>query len=162
MALFRSARRGDRAIGWRDWLVAYGAVWTLPVPVGLTVAIIAMLWRWPFETMGWPVAADAASAYVFGLGMVMIFVPAFSWLGLLLSVPVVWLVMRLGLGGWASYAMGGGAMGAVSAGALGGMALPAPVALGVLSALALRITLRWMRPELFNPAHNGHSGTAAT
>ena len=146
MAALRSARRGDRAMTLRDWLTSYGATWLLPIPVGLAMAILAILWRWPFETLGWAIPADEASAYVFGVGMVVIFVPAFSWLGLIISVPLVWLVLRLGCGGWLSFGLGGAASGRLAAAMLGGMAAPVPVGIGVLSGLAFWSILRWLRP----------------
>lgn len=151
MAALRSARRGDRAIGIRDWLTSYGATWLLPVPIGLAMMILAILWRWPFEALGWAIPADAASAYVFGAGMVVIFVPAFSWLGLIVSVPAVWLVLRLGFGGWLSFALGGATAGMLAAVMLGGMAAPVPVSIGVLSALALRRVLLWLQPAALVP-----------
>ncbi len=155
MALFRSARRGDRLLTWRDWLAAYGAVWVLPVPLGLGMLILAVLWRWPFEALGWAIPADAPSAYIFGLGIVAVFIPGFSWLGLVVSVPLVWLVLRLGLGGWLSFALGGAAVGLLAAAMLGGMAAFAPVGIGVLSALAFRQMLRWLRPAVLNPCATG-------
>jgi hypothetical protein len=146
MALLRSAPRGDKALGVRDWLAAYGAIWILPVPLGLVMVMLSILWRWPFEALGWPIPADTVSAYAFGIGMVVIFVPGFSWLGLIVSVPVVWLMLRLGLGGWLCFAIAGAVAGLLAAAMLGGMAVLAPVGVGMLSALAFRRMLHWLRP----------------
>ena len=154
MAVFRSAGQGDRALRWRDWLVGYGATWVLPVPVGLIMTVVAILYRWPFDALGRDIPVEPVASYAFGLGMVLMMLPMFSWLGLLLSVPIVWVVLRLGLGGWLSFAIGGGTTGALAAAALGDMAAPVPMGVGVLSALFFRQILRWLRPEAFAPGKN--------
>ena len=154
MAALRSARGGDRSLRWRDWLAGYGATWVLPVPIGLAVAVLAMLYRVPFEALGLAIPAETVASYAFGLGMVMMMMPMFSWLGLVLSVPIVWAVLRMGLGGWLSFGIGGGATGALAAAALGGMAAPVPIGVGVLSGLFFRQMLRWLRPEALAPEKN--------
>jgi len=150
MAALRSAIRGDRVLAWRDWLTGYAAIWVLPIPLGLAMAFGSLLYRWPFEALGRAIPADGPTSYVFGLGMVLVFVPAFSWIGLILSVPVVWAAMRLGLGGWLVFALGGAASGALAGALLGGMAPFVPMGIGVLSALAFHRILRWLCPRGFD------------
>lgn len=152
MAALRSAPRGDRVLTWRDWLTGYGAAWLLPVPLGLMMVLVSILWRWPFEALDRPIPLDGPTSYVFGLGMVVIFVPMLSWIGLVLSAPLVWGVMRAGIGGWISFALGGAACALLAAAMLDGMTPAVPVAIGVLSALAFRAILRWLRPAAFDPA----------
>ncbi len=152
MAILRSSRKGDRALTWSNWLFAYLILWVLPVPVGIFLSAIAMLWRWFFEIWGAAIPAEAVFSAIFGLGVFLIMMPMFSWIGMALSFPVVWLVLRLGLGGWLSFVLGGAAMALAAAALLGGMAPEVPMALGVMSALVLRWMLGRRCPELFDTA----------
>lgn len=135
-----------------NWLFAYLILWVLPVPVGILLSAIAMLWRWVFEIWGVAIPAEVAFSAIFGVGVFLIMMPVFSWIGMALSVPVVWLVLRLGLGGWLSFALGGVAMALAAATLLGGMAPEIPVALGIVSALVLRWMLGRRSPEMFDTA----------
>jgi len=151
MALLRSARHGQRALTWSNWLFAYLILWTLPFPVGIVLSTLAMVWRWPFEALGTAIPAETVVSVIFGIGVFLIMMPFVSWIGLLLSFPIVWLVLRLGLAGWLSFILGGIAMGWAAAAILGGMAPEIPMALGVMTALVMRWMLRQRSPEIFIP-----------
>lgn len=154
MAALHSAHRGDRALSWRDWCAGYGATWVLPAPLGLAMLVLPILYQWPFQMLGWPVPAQEPVSYVFGLGWVILFSPMLTWIGLLISVPVVWATLRLGLGGWLVFLIGGGAVGALSANILDGMHALFPALIGALSGYICRLVLKWLRPEVFDPEKN--------
>ena len=158
MVLFRSARRGDRAMTWRDWFKAYALIWLLPVPAGIIFSAVAVLLRLPFELLEAEIPAESAISVIFGLGVFLILTPIFSWIGLFLSLPIVWLVLRLGLGGWVTFALGGVLAAAMSSVALGGMAVEIPIVFGVLSALTFRWMLLRRTPEVFVPGATQRKG----
>ncbi|MFN7003784.1 MAG: hypothetical protein ACK4NW_10185 [Roseinatronobacter sp.] len=158
MALLRSARRGDRALKWSDWLIAYVILWASPVPLGISLSALAALWRWPFEALGASIPAESIVSVIFGIGVFLIMMPVFSWIGMVLSFPVLWLVLRFGLGGWLSFVLGGIAMAWAAAALLGGMAPEIPIVLGVLSALALRWMLAQRSPWIFQPLSGTKEG----
>lgn len=160
MAVFRSARRGDRAMGWRDWALGYLITWTMPLSIGLVLALFATLWRMPFEKLGMAVPLETPVSLVLFIGTFLLMVPVFSWLGLLFSLPFVWLVLRLGLGGWMVFLLGGFSMGLLGAAALGGMAPEFPVAVGILSAFGYRWLLVRRHPGIFHPTGQPDAGAA--
>ena len=149
MAWLRSARHGNRALSWSDWLMAYLIIWALPIVVGIALSALAILWRWPFEALDRPIPLETIVSVIFGFGVFLIMMPIFSWIGLILSWPIVWLVLRLGLGGWLSFFLGGLLIALLAAAALGGMAPEIPMVLGVLTALTLRWMLGRRNPEIF-------------
>jgi hypothetical protein len=150
MAALASAVRGDRLMTLRDWLVSYGAAWIMPVPVGLAMLVLPTLYRWPFEVLGRAIPAENLVALIFGTGWIVLFAPMLPWIGLCLSVPLVWFVLRVGLGGWAVFALGGGAVGAVSGQILDGMHPLFPALIGSATALCARMILTWVRPTIFD------------
>lgn len=158
MAVLRSARFGNRALTWSNWLFAYLILWALPIPVGIVLSTLAMVWRWPFEALGAPIPAETAVSVIFGFGVFLIMMPFVSWIGMVLSFPIVWLVLRFGLGGWLSFLLGGLVMAWAAAGILGGMSPEIPMVLGVLSALVLRWMLGQRSPWILVPGHQPESG----
>ena len=134
-----------------DWVLASLAVWLGALLLG--VAVIA------FATgvsallgMGAP-EDDAAHPLValFVTGYILLFSPMFSWLGIILALPAVWLLLRGGAGGWASFALLG-----AGAGTLAGLLIPGFLTLmaslfGTLAALVFRWVLALRRPEVFSP-----------
>jgi len=154
MAAFYSAGRGERALTWRDWLAGYAATWIVPVPLGLMMLVLPLLYMWPFEALGWPIPAHDPVSYVFGLGWVVLFTPMLSWIGILISVPIVWSVLRMGLGGWVNFLFGGALMGALAASMLDGMHALFPALVGAFSGVICRIVFCWLRPEVFDPEQN--------
>ncbi len=151
MPLLRSARNGDRILTWRDWMKAYAIIWLLPVPVGIVLSAFAILLRLPFELLQADIPAETAISVVFGLGVFLILMPIFSWIGLILSFPLVWLALRLGIGGWVSFALGGVLTALISSVALGGLTPEIPITFGILSALTFRWLLLRRTPEIFVP-----------
>lgn len=157
MAALYSARRGDRGLTWRDWLAGYAATWILPVPLGLLMLVLPVLYMWPFDALGWPIPAQEPVSYIFGLGWVVLFTPMLSWIGLLISAPLVWAVLRLGLGGWVNFLLGGALAGALAASFLDGMHALFPASVGAVSGVTCRLVFNWLRPEVFDQEQNfGH------
>ncbi|MCC5962186.1 MAG: hypothetical protein JJU09_03575 [Rhodobacteraceae bacterium] len=152
MAAFRSTRRGDRHLRWHDWLIGYGVVWLAPVLLGLLMVLPFLPCSWLSEAIGRKPPRSDALAQLAGHGMVVALMPMLTWLGLLPSAPLVWLVMRRGLGGWMSFALGGVACALLAARMLEGIPPAIPVGTGLVSALALRAVLGRRRPEAFIPA----------
>ncbi|WP_071797621.1 hypothetical protein [Natronohydrobacter thiooxidans] len=159
MALLRSASSGHRAVTWSNWLFAYLILWALPIPVGISLSAFAMLWRWSFEALGASIPAETVISVIFGIGVFLIMMPVFSWIGLVISFPIVWLVLRLGLGGWLSFILGGSVTGWAAAGVLGGMAPEIPIVLGVVTALVLRWMLGKRAPGVFTPDRRAGDGS---
>ncbi len=149
MAVLRSAARGNRALRWGDWIFAYLTLWIAPLLLGMLLSALAILWRAPFKASGAAVPAEKIIAAVLGGGVFLMMIPVFSWIGLIISFPVVWLVLRAGLGGWLSFALGGIAMALLASAMLGGMAPEIPIVFGVISAVALRWILHRRCPEAF-------------
>ncbi len=158
MALFRSARRGDRVMTTRNWIRAYALIWLLPVPLGIILSAFAVLLRLPFELLEAEISAETAISVIFGLGVFLILMPIFSWTGLVLSFPILWLVLRLGLGGLVTFALGGVLAATMSSVALGGMAIEIPIVFGILSALTFRWLLLRRTPEIFVPSAMQQNG----
>ncbi len=158
MALLRSVRKGTRAVTWRDWVFAYLTLWAAPLLVGMALSALAILWRWPFDAMGTDVPAEDTISAMLGLGLFLMMVPVFSWIGLVISFPVVWLVLKLGLGGWLSFALGGVAMALAASAMIGGMAPEIPMVTGVLSAMALRWLLKRRKPDVFDLSRDNGAG----
>lgn len=98
MAAWFSRPGGDRMIRWRDWAVAAVAVWLGAIPAGLMVLIVAYPLSAAFNLTGSEtVAIPLAALYV--VGYLLFFSPLLSWAGILLALPLAWLLLRRGIGG---------------------------------------------------------------
>ena len=149
MAVLRSAPGGNRLPGARLWIIAYVGAWIAPMPIGLAMVGLPLLFLWPFEALGVTPPFESIVKLVFGIGWLVLFAPALSWMGLILSVPIVWVLLRLGYGGWVMFGLAGMGIGALVASMIGGMHPLAPTLLGAGSALIFRLLLSWMRPDVF-------------
>ena len=134
-----------------DWLLASLTVWLGAMVLGAAVTALAT-WLSALMGLGRP---DEETAHplllLFLTGYILLFSPLFSWLGLVLALPAVWLLLRKGAGGWASFALLG-----AGAGTLAGLLIPGFLTLmaslfGLLAALAFRWVLALRRPEVFSP-----------
>lgn len=149
MALFASSARGTDHFSWRDWAVAYLSAWLAPVPLGVALLVVPLLVLWAFEALGVAAPFEDAISLAFGIGWVVMFAPMLTWVGLVIAAPVVWLVLRLGWGGWVSFVLGGVGAGYIAAALVGGMAPLIPTASGAVIAVILRAILGWLRPAVF-------------
>ncbi len=151
MAAVRSARGGDRYLCWHDWVIGWGVVWLLPVPLGGLMLSSFLFWGWLSEGLDRTLPFGDALANLAQTGMVVALMPMLSWLGLLPLMPMVWLALRLGFGGWVSFALGGIGCGLLADLVLVGYPPAIPLGAGLASALALRALLGWRRPAAFDP-----------
>ncbi len=147
MSFWRSARDGRRATAPRDWIAVSLVTWIAPIPLGLIMLGVPVMLMWLLESLS--LATPSAVSLTFGLGWIVLFAPALSWLGLVLALPAIWLILRNGWGGWGSFAMGGLAIGWVAAGLLDGMHAVAPMAFGLFHGLIWRLAMGLLRPEVF-------------
>ena len=107
MAVLRSAPGGNRLPSARLWIVAYVGAWIAPMPIGLAMVGVPLFFLWAFEALGVTPPLESVVKLVFGIGWLVLFAPALSWMGLLLSIPIVWVLLRLGYGGRALFALCG-------------------------------------------------------
>jgi hypothetical protein len=153
--MLASAPQGQRAFGLRDWAVAYVVTWIWPAPVGLILLAVPLLVAWALRWMDVTLGHDSGLMLVFGLGWVLFFAPLVTWVGLILSLPLVWAALRFGRAGWITFVLGGALTGWMAAGLIGGMAPVAPILFAVLSALVLRLLMGMMQPTAFLVKKNG-------
>ena len=147
MALWRSVPGGDARIGWRGWTLAALAVWLVPLPLGLAVLGLAHL----AEALG--LSNDGAGmhplAVVHVLGFILLFSVTLSWLGVLIALLPAWALLRLGWGGWASFAALGLVAGAAAGSLLHGFVPGLGPAHGLFAALFFRWIIYRIAPGIF-------------
>ena len=152
MAAWGSAGGRDVRLRFWDWLLASLAVWLGALVLGAAMVALGMALS---ALMGLGAPEDDRAhplMLLFVTGYIFLFSPVFSWLGILLALPAVWLLLRWGAGGWASFALLG-----AGAGTLAGLLIPGFLTLmaslfGLLAALAFRWVLARRRPEIFHAA----------
>ena len=151
MAAWASAGGEESRLRLSDWLLASLAVWLGAVVLGAAMVALGTALS-ALMGLGAP-EDDGAHPLValFVTGYILLFSPMFSWLGIILALPAVWLLLRGGAGGWASFALLG-----AGAGTLAGLLIPGFLTLmaslfGLLAALAFRWVLALRRPEVFSP-----------
>jgi hypothetical protein len=83
------------------------------------------------------------------LATALIISPAFTWIGLAVSLPAVLGLLARGWFGWLPALLTGGLAGAIAAALLGGAGSAVGPSLGILGAILFRSVLRARRPELF-------------
>ena len=141
-AAIRTTPRGDRAMGFAPWLVGLPAAWLAPPFLGLAVLLpLGLLDRLigPIPTL----SAMGGSA-----ALVMLSMPvAALWL-----VPlalVTWLLLRMGVAGWASLLITGAACGGAVILMIPGTSALFGMMMGSLNGLVLWFVFSRMRPEIF-------------
>ena len=133
------------ATGWRVWAWAYLAAWAVPPAIGALLVAVYL-----------PVAAvlpgDRAEGLLLGLYMgatALLISPAFSWIGLLLSVLPMLALAAAGWLGWVPALACGALSGWAAAALLGGIdSLTGPL-YGLAAAAILRGTLQRLHPSMF-------------
>jgi hypothetical protein len=116
----------------RDWTIAALVGWFWSVPLGLLAWLGAV-------ALG-PVASEAA-LWMIGGALALVFAPAFSWVGLVIAMPLAILAARHGRLGVAS-ALGIGALaGTLSGAILGGMSILFTAGFGTIAMGAVLATL---------------------
>lgn len=151
MAMLASARGGQRLLGWRDWLAALLVVWIAPALLGAGLVGLGMLFGGPEFREAADAGASQALIVLFLLGYVLLFSPVLSWIGLLIALPLVWMLLRFGLAGWLNMASMGAIAGLLAAGAVQGFHPLLPMVFGTLAALGFRAMLRARKPQAFTP-----------
>ena len=145
MSALRCAPGAHRALALRDWILGYSVAWLAPAGVGLILAglygVMALLTPGP----GW-VALHFAS---YMLATALVISPAFSWIGLALSLPLVIWLMGRGRFGWLSALACGLLTGEVAAAIMGGLGSFVAGGFGMMAALTLWAVLWLRRPDLF-------------
>ena len=149
MTAWRSAPGRERKLTFADWAIASVAVWLGALPLGAALVALSMAISAVLD-LGAPDEGAHPLILPFVIGYILFFSPMFSWIGLLLALPLVWLLLRKGAGGWSSFAL----LGAV-AGTAAGLMIPGFVTLlaaihGTLAALAFRWILKIRQPEVFS------------
>ena len=122
-----------------DWAIAFGLAWLGPAVIGAPLL------------MGTGYLIEAAGIDVLEVGMIgilLIYSPLFSWLGLLPGSLLLRLALRRGIGGWAMALIIGLALGWGLAGMLG----PLAWIMGSLESLIFWIGLRWRLRRRLRPA----------
>jgi len=140
--LWRSRPGGERAPGWRGWVLGLGAAWMAPPLIG-----IALLWL--LELTG---IAPGQNAVLRGLVvaaglMVWSMMFAAAWMAPL--ALVAWALLRAGLGGWLPFLLAGAVAGGLGILLLPGMEAAAGAGLGALNALILRAVFSLIVPAIF-------------
>lgn len=128
MSLWRS----DIAPAPRAWALAGLIGWFWSVPLGLALWLIAVV-------LG-QIQAELALLPMAG-ALVMLFAPAFSWVGLLIALPMAVGAARRGLFGPASALVIGALAGALAAWAIGGTSALLTAPFGAMTLAVLRATL---------------------
>lgn len=149
MAASRSARRGDRHLRWQHWLLAYGLAWLAVLLIGLV--LILPLLSYPLlgeEPGSIPPILDALSDLTPYGAVILHIIVMKAWV-FLPSLPVFWLAMRAGLGGWINFAFLGLGYGSLLVVMIDGMPLDISAGIGLVGALVLRVMLGYERPEAF-------------
>lgn len=150
MSAFRSAPRGDRLVGWRDWAAGLVLAWVAPAAMGLAVLGLALaLGRSgaPVE----PVRGASMLLSLHGAGWLMLVSPLLSWLGLVLLVGPAWVLLRLGLAGWVNMAAAGMAAGALAGGTIPGFVPEVAALFGAAGGAILRMVWGWTVPAALVP-----------
>ena len=132
MTLWRSGAAPD----WRDWAFAGMIGWFWSVPVGLVL--------WGVAVAVGQMSAEAALIPM-AASLFLLFAPAFSWLGLVLALPVAVAAARRGLFGPASAALIGATAGGMAAGILGGTDARVVAAFGAVTLVLIWAALRLIR-----------------
>jgi len=126
--VWRTDEAAGRAITWGQWTAALLIALLVPVPAGLLmVHVIAPLL---------PSAATGPVELAF-LGVLLVYSPALSWVGLVPGALLLRRALRRGVGGWATALVLGLILGTVLANWLGALAWM----LGTVQALIFWIAL---------------------
>ena len=149
MAMWRSRAGGNRDASWKDWAIASVTVWLAPVFLGVAVLALAYAISTAVGATGSSSEALHPVLALFLAGYVLVFSPMFSWAGLLVAIVPAWALLRLGLGGWASFLALGLVAGALAGGLFQGFSAAMGAGFGGLAALAFRRILSALKPEIF-------------
>lgn len=148
MAAWRSRPKGDQLTSWKDWAIASVAVWLGAAPIGLILLALAYLLSAVLGLSSDPEAAHPL-AVLYILGFVLFFSPVMAWAGVLVALGPAWWLLRLGAGGWASFAALGLGAGALGGSFFQGFAPGIAAMHGLLAGLAFRWVLFRLRPAIF-------------
>lgn len=148
MPAWRSRPEGNRQTLWLDWALPAVLVWLAPLPIGGVVVLANYLLSMAF---GLATSGEAAHplAVTFFLGYVLFFSPMLSWAGVLVALAPAWVLLRLGLGGWASFMFVGLMAGAMAGSFFQGFHFAASAAYGMFAALAFRWLMMRRNPAIF-------------
>lgn len=153
MRLWRSAHNGQRALNLRDWVAVSVLTWLTPIPLGLLLIAVARVSIFGASVLGG--TSPSVVATVYATGLIVVYIPFLSWIGLIPALPIVWLALRLGLGGWGSFALGGMGIGWFLAGIPDGVPPYPLMAAGMFHALIWRWMMGRFRPAAFEPVPIG-------
>lgn len=141
----------------RSWLIAAGVAWIAAPVLGLVLLALGTLALGLVQTGARPSAAATALGWVYGAGFALVWTPMFSWIGMVLAMPLAMRLVRGGRVGLAGFALLGLAVGALCgagiAAAAGGTAVGVWAGFGALAglvgALVFRSALFRLEPEIF-------------
>ena len=138
MSALRSAPRGHAIAGWGAVAIAFAAAWVAPVlPGALMLGLAPRL-----------LSGDLALAAM-AIGTAFVFSPLYSWIGLVIALPMVVGLMSQGRFGWAMALAAGLAAGVLATPLVGGLGpLVAPM-MGAAMLSVLHAVLRAARPAAF-------------
>jgi len=141
----------------RSWLIAAGVAWLAAPVLGLVLLALGTLALGLVQTGAQPSTAARVLGWVYGAGFALVWTPMFSWIGMVLAVPLAMRLVRAGRVGLAGFALLGLAVGALCGAGLtaaaGGTAVGFWAGFGALAGLVAALPFRWalfrLEPEIF-------------
>ena len=144
MSVLSSEPRAHRTLRLWDWGIAYMAAWLAPLALGLLMIVFHMLVSTALAGTGAPMFRMAS----YFLATALTISPAFTWIGLSLSVPIVLGLLMRGWFGWLPAILAGAASGTMATALMGGLGSAIGPAFGAGAGLVFWLTLHWRRPDL--------------